>query len=163
MIVIKIAAKTFNGSLLLQELTGALPLNSLSWAGFQRQSNRRYEPFAEVSRVVGRSSVAGDDVALRGELRLSMSRSLTATEDTTLDSLLTAHNATQLNAEQTRQDQDETDLDSLIVTEIGAYRNNIRNWDSMTNVAKMAAAKEMFIVLGKALRFLLRNQRGGDV
>jgi len=164
--MIKIVNKAINPGLLQEELDilGLLSLmRSIGWAGFDHlPDGQRYVPF--VSRqVIGSSSinqVRTEDFADPGEIRFTFSRVLTVQEDTDLDALLVAHDATGFSAEQTRQVQDSTDLASLLATDFPAYKVHIRNWDTYTNAQRIAATKEMFLTLGKGLRALLR---GGGV
>lgn len=144
MIIQKISIKDFNVSLLHEQLAG-LPVLNLSWAGFNRLDDLRRTPFPEESRIVGYSSGSGNDVALRGEIRFNISQALTPAEDTNLNGILAAHNATQLTLEQQRQVQDGNDLDQI--------RTGFQNWDALTNTQK-------FAVLKLAIRCLLRRERG---
>jgi hypothetical protein len=117
-VAVRISAKDFNDDKLQEELAQAsLPIQGITWAGFIRSGERLHTPFPEASRVVGTSSSDGDDVALRGGLRFSIPSPLTPTEDTSLDSVLAAHNSATLAAEQVRQNQDNTDLDTLLATD----------------------------------------------
>jgi hypothetical protein len=115
-----------------------------------------HTPFPEASRVVGTSSSDGDDVALRGELRFFSPSPLTAPQNTSLDSVLTTHNSATLTAEQVRQDQDTNDLDALLATDRPAYLSHIQSWDGLSTANKLAAAKAMFIIIGKVLRVFIR-------
>jgi hypothetical protein len=96
---------------------------------------RRCTPFPESSRVVGRSSSSGDDVAARGELRFLSPDALTAPQNTSLDSVLAAHNSATLTAEQQRQDQDDADMESLLASDRAVYLNHIQTWDAKREVA----------------------------
>jgi hypothetical protein len=106
-ITIRVVIKDFNNDKLQEELAEAsLPIQGIIWAGFIRSGERLHTPFSEDSRVVGTSSSDGDDVALRGEMRFFSPSALTALQNTTLDSVLQAHNSATLTAEQTRLNQD---------------------------------------------------------
>jgi hypothetical protein len=157
--------KSVNEEKLREELSPFL-VTSLTFEGFDRLSDREKVPFAESSRVVATSGgVAGrtDDVAVRGEVRIVTATTLTAQEQAALADVLTAHTHTALTAEQQRQDQDEADLTTIITTEIGQFRTNLQNWVGMTAAQEKAATREMFLTLGKALRFILRRERGGEI
>jgi hypothetical protein len=160
-VTVKISVKDFNSNKLQEELA-ALPLTGISWAGFIRLDDRRHTPFPEASRVVGRSSSTGDDVALRGELRFISSSSLTAPQNASLDSILSSHNSATLSAEQVREDQDESDMEALFASDRQVYLNHIQTWDTKSTANKLAAAKEMYTIIGKVLRvFIRRNRQGG--
>jgi hypothetical protein len=134
----------------------------ISWAGFISSGELLHTPFPEESRVVGTSSIDGDDVALRGEWRFFSPSALTAQQNTILDSVLQAHNSATLTEEQVRQGQDTTDLNALLATDIAVYRNHLTTWDAKTTANKLVASKEMFTIIGKVLRiFIRRNADGG--
>lgn len=180
-IITKTAVKNFNGDLLSEQvaalLTVAVFSGQVKWAGFHRLTDRVYEPNAGVQEI-GRHSANGQttiDTAQPGELRFTCSRDLTSQEDTDLDAILTAHNSANLTAEQTRQDQDEADLESLIETErdtfianLSTQQTTINGWDAATTAQKLVAAKASFTairqnqaILGKVLRLFLRSRQGG--
>lgn len=145
---VKIALKDFNAPKLMEELNATgLPITSIGWSGFDRPDPRRYTPKASRTQV-GYSSSAGADFADPGEMRIATSRALTPLEDTNLTGLLTAHFATVLTAEQQRQDQDNADLNQLMV--------DYGNWDLLNNTQR-------FLVLKRALRILIRRERGSPL
>ncbi len=126
----RIFLKNFNGDLLKEQLAGSvLPFAGVvNFYGFERISLFVGAPRTEIYRISYREidGVVTEDFAAPGELRMEFSFVLTAAEDTGLDTLLTAHDATQRTAEQTRRLQDETDLDTLILQH--------PNVDGMNNV-----------------------------
>jgi hypothetical protein len=119
-------AKDFNRDLLLEQLAAsALPFVSAFLAGFERLNRFVGTPSA-APRLITKDGVAGtSDFAQPGEIRFEFSTALTTAEGTALDSLLTAHVSTNRTADQSRQAQDETDLDALVA--------NFPNYDSFTN------------------------------
>jgi hypothetical protein len=119
-------------------------------------------PFQKIAAFIGTSSADGDDVALRGELRFFSPSALTAQQNTDLDSVLQAHNSATLTDEQVRTNQDTTDLNALLATDIAVYRNHLTTWDAKSTANKLVAAKEMYTIIGKVLRiFIRRNSDGG--
>lgn len=163
--LVKTASKDFNPDRLREELEAAglaAVVTSMGWAGFVKAAPRLYTP-AATRRVVATSVSNGErteDVADPGELRFFTTRDLTGAEDASLTTVLTAHVATQRSAEQVRQDQDEADLDALLATEFAAYRTRVTTWDTLNPAQKLDAARDNFVVLGTALRVLLRRERG---
>ena len=112
---IRTVLKDFNPALLEDELAAsALPTGEAFLAGFVRSSDPNIGTPAAADRVISRDGVAGTvDTAAPGEIRFTFRDPLTVAEGVVLDGLLTAHVATGKTAEQTRRDQDETDLDTL--------------------------------------------------
>jgi hypothetical protein len=159
-ITVRVSVKDFNADKLQEELT-SLPIQGITWAGFIRSGERLHTPFPEDSRVIGTSSRDGDDVALRGELRFFSPSSLTATQNTSLDSVLTTHNSATPTSEQTRQDQDIAELNALLATDLGVYKNHLTTWDAKTTATKFVASKEMFAIIVKMLRVFIRRNRDG--
>ncbi len=151
-IVKKTRVKNFNAGLLAQQVLAApLPLTGIGWAGFASGENGRIYAPAATRRVVGRRSGSDGEIldfADPGELRLGFSRDLTAPEDTTLDGLLTAHDSTGVTSDQTRDDQDETELDLLTTA--------FRNWNTLTDVQRSNATR-------LAIRYIVRQARSQDI
>jgi hypothetical protein len=150
--LLKIFVKNFNPDRLREEMPAGTAgvLTGLGWAGFDRSSSRLYVPKSERS-IIGRSFSNGAtvvDFADPGELRFSTSRDLTVLEDAALDVVLTAHVATNLSAEQVREDQDETDFQQM--------RTRLDGWATLT-----AAQKDE--VLRRLVRLVLRMARGEEV
>lgn len=166
--LVKIVGKDFNPDRLREDLEGAGfagLLTGQGWAGFARISRRRYTPNAG-PRIVGRTVINGavsEDTAQPGELRFQSSRDLTPAEDAALDAALAAHDANMLSAEQVREDQDETDLTALLQTDRATYIAHLQNWSGYGNAQKFAAAEDMFRIVGKILRLLLRRERGATI
>jgi hypothetical protein len=144
--MIVIAIKTINAAKLLEELLAVAPVQSVTWAGFTATTPRLYDPFPEATRIVGRSSTTGDDIAQRGELRIN--GTFTAPQQTAITSAVTAHVSTLLTAEQTRQDQDGSDLDTI--------RNAFNGWAGLNNTQR-------FDALRLAVRILLRRERADPI
>ena len=168
--------KDFNSDRLREEVeTAGLPSLSFSMRGFEQIGARLYTP-AAVRRRVGYSSSTGDDFADPGELHIAPPRDLTVPETVTLDATLTAHNAALLSTEQARQDQDETDVATLLATERQTYIDDIQAlnaivaaWDGQNSAQRQVATKDAiartardFTIIGKALRLVLR-QRGAGI
>ena len=145
--VVKVAVKTVNPDLLVEQITASLPLVGVGWAGFERAGPRTMDPFVEASRKVGESGGV-DDIALRGELRFKFSRALSGPEDTQLDGILSSHTSTDTTSEQNRRVQDEVVLDELITAH--------QNWQSLSNPQK-------FVAMRKVLRYVIRKERKAQV
>ena len=148
-LIVKTVLKPLNADQLMAELA-ALPIAGVTWAGFDKVDDRRYGPMA-AAREIGHSVSNGvrvSDTANPGELRITTSRDLTAPETTSLDSILAAHNAATLSAEQQRQDQDTTDLSQLL--------SDFSAWDGMNNAQRNAALK-------RVLRLMLRKHARAGV
>lgn len=163
-LISKIFVKTFNASRLLDEVS-AFPIVSIGWAGFTRLDDRLYQPNA-TTKEIGRSvsnGVTVVDTAEPGELRFSLSIDLTPSEDDSLTSILASHNATQLSAEQIRQDQDEADWLAITATERQAYIDALASWDAANNAQKLVLAKQMFATVGKLMRLVIRAERGSAI
>ena len=109
---IRTLQKNFNRDLLREELSG-LQLETLQLAGFKRKGRFEGQPSTaprRVSRVRQPDGTYIEDFAQPGELRFIF----TVAPGAALDLILAAHDATQRTTEQTRIDQDETDLDVLL-------------------------------------------------
>ena len=165
-IYIRFHIKDFNPDRLREDF-GALAslFNSMSWAGFAQIGDRQYTP-NPARKLVAVSVVNGvrtENFADPGELRFTTSRTLTSIEETQLDGLLSAHDWTQLSAEQVRQDTDKAELDALLGTERQIYKDHLAAWDGYNNIEKAAATKEMFQIVGKVLRLFIRSQRSAEI
>ena len=127
---IRTILKNFNRDLLIEELAASsLPFIAANLYGFERINRFVGAPAAE-PRLITRDGVAGtEDFAQPGEIRFEFTTSLTVAEGTTLDNLLTGHDATQFTDEQQRQNKDETDLDALIANypDYDSFNNQQRN------------------------------------
>ncbi len=127
---VRTVIKSFNRDLLLQELV-ATTLPFVMWpdtsivkmelSGFEISPSNRFirivpSPLAPVFVTSKRNpdKTYTKDFADPGEIRFQFTTDLTVAEGETLDSLLFAHDSTQITAEQQRLGQDETDVDSLI-------------------------------------------------
>ncbi len=146
----KVADKNLNFPLLTEELVASIvPAYGLLLAGFSSADGVLYVPNATRQVISTRDTPGGKvvDAADPGELRFETRNALTAAQDTALDGVLTAHNATTRTAEQTRQAQDATDAAQL-VTDYGA-------WDGMTAEQRDATTKIM-------LRLVARDWLGQD-
>ncbi len=101
-------------------------------AGFNRISQRLYEPFLS-TQIISRSTdpAGGPDItdsADPGELRFNFDPDLTAPQETTLDGVLTAHDATNLSTNQQNRDSD--------IAAIAPLVNNYQNWGTLSNPEK---------------------------
>ena len=132
---IRTVLKDFNLALLEEELTAStLPTVSVFLAGFVRATDPNIGTPASAPRVVTRDGVAGTvDTAQPGEIRFTFRNPLTVAEGVVLDGVLTAHVATGKTTEQTRIDQDETDLDTL--------ETDFPNFDTFTDAQFKAFVK----------------------
>jgi len=181
-IIVKISVKDFNPDKLREELAasgaGSI-LVGLSWAGFNRISERRYTP-KPAREMVGSSINNGvriEDFADPGELRFTITRDLTQPEDDALVTLLSNHNFTTLSAEQVRQDQDEADLTAILATErdqfiadVQALGAIVTAWDGQNTTQRQAATKDAIgrisrdlATVGKVMRWILRRERGAAI
>ena len=122
--LIKIVVKDFNQELLGEEMGAASLLGGgLLWAGFEKINRRVYSP----------SAVHGNTP---GELRFNYDPELTEAQQTTLDGILAAHDATQLSAGQTNKDQDEVDRQNFVTT--------FQDWNSLTNAQQLNRTRQLF-------------------
>ena len=140
--VTKFAVKRINLPLLFEQLQAVgLGQPGLLMAGFQAIRSQRYDPFA-VRTAIGRS---GDviDFADPGELRFRFRNPLTAGEDTALDNLLAAHDATQNSTGQDQKQEDEDSIPTLV--------NNYNNWGTLTDVQKDANARQLTRLVARLL------------
>ncbi len=173
-IIKRVALKDFNpGGLLAELLALALPLRGVGFDGFDLVIKQRHVTPAPAPKVVGRDKGVPIDTAAVGEVRLHANRALTAPEDIALDAALAAHDQTVLSAEQVRQDTDESDIDGVLATGrqefldvLGRLQVVVDGWDGASTPQRMAATKASIddtrtalIVLGKIMRFILREER----
>jgi len=155
--------KNFNLSLLREDLASA-PITSWSFAGFNRLPDERRTPKATAT-VVGVTVANGvrvEDTAEPGEIRFYSETEPTQEQIDALNAILDAHDSAQDSLEQQRKVLDEADWQALLDGR-PAYLANIQNWDAMTSADKLVAAKEMFALIGRALRVLYRDRKGGDL
>lgn len=172
-IVKRTALKDFNPTGLLESLA-ALPLTGLGFDGFDKVTGRHVIP-AGAPKVVATSAGVPTDTAGVGEVRLHVSRALTAQEDTDLDAALAAHDQAVLTGEQGREDQDEADIDNILATEEQEFKDVLNRlqvvvagWDAANTNQRQAATKASIDdirvslkTLGKIMRNFLREQRPG--
>jgi len=100
----------------LLALTPALPAFSLLFSGFERAPESRVTPFAEATRVIGRSIIEGVttiDTAARGDVRVDTRNALTASQQTRINTALDAHDETVDNTDQAAARQAAADIASL--------------------------------------------------
>lgn len=148
--IVKTVLKNFNRDLLIEEITAALPLVSLQLSGFERISEFIGAPATEPKLVLRRRNPDGtyfEDFAQPGELRFDFSPDLTPAEDTILDGILSDHDSTGLTAEQTRRNQDTSDLDSLEL--------NYPNYDAFNNTQRNNFLKTL-------ARVVIRDARNSE-
>ena len=141
-VVVKIANKNLNLPLLFDELQAAgLAQQGLLVAGFEHVGNQRYRPFV-VRTVIGKSGDV-EDFADPGELRFRFADPLSTAEDTALDGVLTAHDATQ-----TSGDQDNKQADADAIAPLVA---NYRNWATLTAAQKDNNARQVTRLVARLL------------
>lgn len=119
MIIVLTFVKDFNADLLREQLEAQLPgrVSSILWAGFDWNGIRKYVPIG-APRIIATTSGPGGtitDTAQPGELRFTVPDDFSPAEETTLSNLLTAHDATQFTAEQTRRLVDLSNLNQIRV------------------------------------------------
>lgn len=140
--VTKFAVKNLNLPLLFVELQAVgLAQSGLLVAGFEHTQNQRYRPFA-VRTVIGRS---GDivDSADPGELRFRFPNPLSTAEDTALDGVLAAHDATQKSSD---QDNKQADADA-----VAPLVSNYRDWATLTAAQKDNNARQLTRLVARLL------------
>ena len=140
--VTKFAVKRINLPLLFDQLQAiGLGAPGLLMAGFQAIQRQRYDPFAVRTPIGQADGVI--DFADPGELRFRFRDPLTGGEDTALDNLLAAHDATQ-NSEGQQQKQDDQDAVTPLV-------NNYNNWGTLTDVQKDANHRQLTRLVARIL------------
>jgi hypothetical protein len=154
MTVERTAVKNFNPDLFMQELKATI-LNSvfsgISWAGFEASpGGRRYTPIASPRKIGERNEggVITEDWADPGEMRFHALGALSGAEDTALDTVISAHDATSLTVEQQRKDTDDADFQTLKTAYV--------DWDTLTAAQRWAATRIM-------ARLVLREGRSETV
>ena len=137
--------KDFNRDLLRRDLTNsALPFEFLDLAGFVRKNQFEGTP-APGPRVITDDKVANtQDIAQPGELRFIFTTALTGAEGIALDTALTNHVSTDRLARQSRLEQDDADLTTLV--------NQWPNFNSFTDAQFKAFVKRL-------ARFVIRRAR----
>lgn len=140
--------KNFNPEKLDEELVSGLGVGRIygkNWFGFHRLSKRILEPNSATEQY-GTMADGTQLFADPGELHIHVPEDFSAAEETTLSSILTAHDFSLLTAEQQRQDVDVADWQAL--------RNNYADYrDGNLNPANR------LIYEGKMARLLLRIGR----
>ncbi len=118
--------KDFNRDLLIEELLASIvPFETLDMAGFVRQGQFIATP-APGPRVIAEDRVANtQDIAQPGEIRFVVTSVLSGVEAAALDAALSSHVSTVRTAEQSREEQDNTDLNTLEI--------QFPNFDSFDN------------------------------
>lgn len=113
----KIANKQVNLQRLIQEIKAVLPLEQINAAGFKAVDSRTYTPRTDPK--VGTRQIHGsakeDILVTLAGLDCTFDRALTGPEEAQLDSLISAHDYTNLTPGQTRRDQDGTYHDRIKV------------------------------------------------
>jgi hypothetical protein len=161
--------KSFNPAKLSEEVvTANLPMSPTRQPylrGFDRVTSREFAPSADDPKLVGTSTSGGvttEDWAASGELRFDFATAPTAQELIDLDNLLAAHDYTSLTAEQQREDQDDLELAEILAGR-PAYAAHLAAWDGYNNSQAKAASKEMFTMLGKAIRRMIRWHEDAEI
>ena len=132
--LVKFMNKDMNHERLREELevAGVPPQAGLLVAGFTRINSRLYEPFLTTQIISTATDPAGGpditNSAQPGELRFDYTPDLTEPQETTLDGVLTVHDATNLS---TGQQNDDTDIAA-----IAPLVDNYNNWGSLTLAQK---------------------------
>ena len=140
--VVKIANKNLNLPLLFDQLQAAgLTQQGLLVAGFEHVGNQRYRPLT-VRTVIGRSGDV-EDFADPGELRFRFADVLSSAEDTALDGVLAAHDATQNSSDQDNK-QDDADAVAPLVA-------NYRDWGTLTAAQKDNNARQLTRLVARLL------------
>ncbi len=149
---VKISTTNINKDRLTEDLINAgLPLPSILYAGFDSGS-RIYTRFTETREIASVTDGTGTTIftAEPGELRLTYKPSLSTAQQTTLDSVIAAHDPLTLSLEQGREDKD-----VAVLTQV---TNNLRkvNWDSLNNNTRQETIR-------RALQLLFRDNRFRDL
>lgn len=132
--LVKFMNKDLNFERLREEMSVAiLPVSFGSLiAGFTQVNKRLYEPFLSTQVISSSTDPGGGlditDSADPGELRFNFDPDLTAAQETTLDGVLTAHDATNLSTNQQNKDTD--------IAAIAPLVSNYQNWGSLTPAQK---------------------------
>ena len=140
--VTKFAVKNINLPLLFDQLQAAgLTQQGLLMAGFEHVGNQRYRPLA-TRTVIGRSGDV-EDFADPGELRFRFPDVLTTAENTALNSVLDAHDATQTSG---AQDNTQSDADA-----VAPRVSNYRDWATLTAAQKDNNARQVTRLVARLL------------
>ena len=106
----KVANKQLNIHRLMDEVRAVLPLDRIDAAGFESSDGRTFTPRTDPK--VGTRKIQGsareDITVILAGLDCYFDRTLTGPEEAQLDSLISAHDHTNLTPQQTRRDQDGT-------------------------------------------------------
>ena len=122
--IVKFYAKDFNPDRLHDELIVAgIEPTGMRWSGFDHINTRLMEPFTE-TRVISTSTGQPDVTADPGELLFRYP----SDPGSSLDTVLTAHLATNLSKDQQNEDSD--------ISAIAPLVNNFQNWGSLSNAQK---------------------------
>lgn len=143
----KIANKDINIALLGQESEAAgVAWEGLLIAGFNRDGDRRHQPFTSRQIISSRTNPAGGvftDSADPGELRFRYSTALTPAQETVLDGILTSHDATQRSTSQINKDKDRAAVSGLVDT--------YREWNTLTNAQKQSRTRQLFRLVARLI------------
>jgi hypothetical protein len=140
--VVKVAEKNLNLALLSNELKAAgVRPNGLLVAGFEHVGKQRYRPFATRTEIGRSGDVA--DFADPGELRFRFPDVLTGAEDTALDGVLAAHDATQLSGDQENKQEDADAVVPLV--------SNYRGWATLSAAEKDNNARQLTRLVARLL------------
>lgn len=140
---VRTTLKDYNRDLLNEELVAsALPFESVFLAGFVRLGSFRGTP-APGPRTIFEDKVNNIlDEAQPGEIRFVFTTALTGPQGTALDLLLVTHDSLQHTAEQDRENQDQTDLDTLEATFPGWDSFNTSQRNSFLKVLSRVVIRE---------------------
>lgn len=122
--IIKFYVKDFNPDRLHEELIVAgIEPTGMRWSGFDHINSRLMEPFT-ATRVISTATGQPDVTADPGEFLFRYS----SDPGSSLDTVLTAHLATNLSTNQQNEDSDLAAIAPLI--------NNFQNWGSLSATQK---------------------------
>lgn len=150
MTIIKVFPKSFNQAKVMELLASYPEITEVHWPGFITLDPRRYIPIGTKIRTY-------PGFISPGEIRFVTTRALTGSEEAALNTMLTNHDYTVLTTEQTLCDNDETDIMSVVLTGYATYMTHMQNWDSYNAAQTKTASKECLVVLGKVIRYYLRQ------
>ena len=117
MILTRFYIKEFNVQLLHQQLNSVLPdrIQSVAWPGFDFVGYK-YIPIGATRVVATVTDALGNTIettAEPGEVHFTVPEDFSVGEETTLDTALTNHDATQFTQEQQRRQQDAADMNMI--------------------------------------------------
>jgi hypothetical protein len=141
--LVKFMTQDLNPERLKEEMAAAgVPAQGATLAGFTRINARLYQPFAS-TQVIATHTGQPDTTAEPGEIKLKFDTAPTAPQETTLDGLLVAHDATNLSSAQQNKDTDLAAIPALV--------NAWNNWDTFTPSQKDNANRQAQRLIARLL------------